>query len=278
MNRGTFGRIGRATSLIVLILGIGLGLGVFPQLTDEELAERGRWEVFLREAEIVESSRPLNPREAVTEPYRLLLEKNGVQHYAWWKNVDGLYKGAPDYWRCEVAAYELDKLLHLNMVPVCAERRFREERGACSLEMPGLTYRDWLKQDIRISPQERFRYNRLLYLRRAWDNLICNKDRNEGDIIITEDLRMYFIDHSRAFRTSDDLIHTPGDDYSAGEPIQALPRDFAERLAALDFESVKQAVGDYLKDGEIESLLKRKAKIAAEIERLKVKYGDIFLY
>ncbi len=95
-------------------------------------------------------------------------------------------------------------------------------------------------------------------------------------MIITEDWRMYLIDHSRAFNSSKDLFHKPKKG-SGREPIRSLPAVFVEKLAALDYDSIKNVVGDYLTKKEIERLLVRRDKILEEVERLKIKIPD-FLY
>lgn len=57
-------------------------------------------------------------------------------------------------------------------------------------------------------------------------------------MIISEDWRMYLIDHSRAFSNSKDLILKPKMG-SGREPIRSLPAAFVEKLAALDYDSIK---------------------------------------
>lgn len=114
----------------------------------------------------------------------------------------------------------------------------------------------------------------------AWDNLIANNDRNDDDILITEDWRLILIDHSRAFRSTKKftkkLINTGKGDK---EPIKRLPRTFVENLKRLDFDRIKNAVGETLKDKEIEAVVIRRDLLLHEIDRLINKFGeDKFLY
>ena len=125
----------RSVRFIFIILFLGFSIPSSAQFTAEELAERAKWEKFLEEAKITGFSQPLSEREARTEPWRLKLEKDGIVKYAWWKNVEGRFKGFLEGWKWEIAAYRLDKVLGLNMVPPCIEKRFQEERGSCSLEI-----------------------------------------------------------------------------------------------------------------------------------------------
>jgi len=266
---------------IFVIFFLGYPLQPLAQFTGGELVEREKWEKFLEDAEITEFSQPLSEREARTKPWRLRLEKDGVTRYAWWKNVEGRVQGFLEGWKWEIAAYRLDKLLGLNMVPPCIEKRFQEERGSCSLEIDvKMMYRELIEQNIEIPPQYAHSTLRAVFLMRAWDNLIANQDRNWGDILITEDWRVILIDHSRTFRTSKKsktrLIYEGKEEK---EPIMELPRVFVENLKGLTFEKIRDAVGAYLKDKEIEAVLIRRDLMLKDIDRLIEKFGeDRFLY
>ncbi len=271
----------RLIFLHILIITLGFPRYSLAQLTAEEIAERDKWEKFLMEAKVVEYSQPLSPREAVTEPWKLKLEKDGVVRYGWWKNVEGRPKGYLDSWKWEIAAYRLDKLLELNMVPPYVEKRFQGDRGVVSLEAEYMMkYREKQEKNIKCPRRYLIAYNKASYLMKAWDNLLANEDRNWGDILITEDWRLILIDHSRAFRTSKKftkkLINTRKGNK---EQIMMLPRTFVENLKRVDFEQIKNAVGDYLTDKEIDAVLIRRDLLLQEIDRLIEKYGEnIFLY
>jgi hypothetical protein len=255
-----------------------LNLSPAAQLTEKEIEERPRWEKFLVEAAVLKGSQPLPKSLAVSRPHKLRLGKDGEERWGWWKNVTGRPEGYSDEWRREIAAYELDKLLGLNMLPPYVEKRYRNDRGAISLEMEGTLYRELKKAGTSLprNADHRASFYRALYVRRTWDNLLANKDRNEGDMIITDDWRMLLIDHSRAFSSSKKLI-IRADKNSGRESIRALPEELVKKLATLDYDTIKAAVGDYLTKKEIERLLVRRDLILAEVERLKVKIPD-FLY
>jgi len=57
------------------------------------LAEREKWEEFLKTAEIIAQDQPFESREAVTDPWVFTLEKDGVKNNAIWKDVAGRQKG-----------------------------------------------------------------------------------------------------------------------------------------------------------------------------------------
>ncbi len=266
------------TFLIIL----GFGLKSFAQFTPEELAEREKWEEFLKTAEIIGQIQQKS-REAVTEPWTLTLEKNGVTRKALWKDAEGRMKGSVENWRWEIAAYRLDKYLGLNMISPTVEKRFRGQRGSCQL---WVDY--WIKatvkneQKIKVPSYKVFYYNRATYLRWAWDNLIANDDRHAGNFFITKDWRIILPDHSRSFRTSKkftkNLIYT--EKHKEGPKImKELPRAFIERLKSLNFELIRDIVGEYLTDKEINAVLLRRDLILKVIdERIKKLGEDKILY
>jgi len=220
-------------TFLVFFLLTSLFCQAWPQLTPEQVAERAKWEEFLETAEIVGYDQPLNPREAVTEPWRLTLKKDGVTMYAWWKNVEGRSKGFLDSWKWEIAAYRLDKYLGLNMIPPIVMKRFRGVRGSCSLDYGNtITLRQKKAKDLKPSSGAQVAsLNRATYLQRAFDNLIANSDRNEGDVLYTKDWRMILIDHSRAFYTSKKYKKKLLFDEKSKpipKPMRILPRAFVE--------------------------------------------------
>jgi len=267
---------------IIIFFFLGISLGFYclsiAQFNSEEVAERSRWEKFLQEANIVSYSKDFDKRQAVTEPWTLVLEKDNVQRRALWKNPEGRFKGYIDSWKCEIAAYRLDKLLKLNMVPPTVEKRFKGDRGSCMLMLENvITLRT--KQQEKIKP---FSYrieplNRATYLQRAWDNLIANTDRNIGDILYTKDWRMILIDHSRAFRTSGkytkNLIFD--EKYKDGPKLmKRLPKIFVEKLKSLNFEQIRDAAGEYLTDKEIKAVLSRRDLIIEWLDKRIKKLGE----
>lgn len=265
---------------IVFILALAMILGAarsWAQFTPEELAERPKWEEFLRTAEIVKQEQ-LRGDQAVTNPWKLALKSGDVVRDALWKNPTGKMGGYIEGWQYEIAAYLLDKSLGLNMVPPTVERRFHEDRGSIQLWIPDcISLKEKTDQKIKTPPIKIFQWNRGTYLQRAWDNLIANEDRHMNQILITKDWRMILIDHSRSFRSTkkftEALIYT--EKHREGPKLMSeLPRAFVEKVKALTFDGIKSVVGEYLKDEEIIAVLVRRDLILAEIEKLIQKNGE----
>jgi hypothetical protein len=247
------------------------------QFLPDELAQRARFEEFLKTAEVV-GSKQLVGSEAVTSPWVLTLKLGDVTHRGLWKNAQGRMGGYWEGWTYEIAAYLLDKHLGIGLVPPTVERRFHDERGSCQYWVDDcLSLRDREQKKIKMPPAKVMGWNRATYLQRLFDNLIANEDRHMNQILITPDWRMVLIDHSRSFRTSGRF--TKSLLYSAKNPegpklMSQLPRTVVDKVKSLDFGVVKAVVGPYLSDEEIRAVLIRRDLILAEIDRLVSANGE----
>lgn len=101
---------------------------------------------FLRTARVV-GREPIG--EGVTLPERLTLCDGTRTLYGAWKTIDAHMPGMVrmerggwefdfrDSWKSEVAAYELDKLLGLGLVPPTVEREVEGRRGSLQIWVEG---------------------------------------------------------------------------------------------------------------------------------------------
>jgi len=270
----------KAFLIVFLFLFSTQSYFVSSQFTPEELAERAKWEEFLKTSEI---TRHKDIGEGVTKPIKLYLKKGDVEGAGVWKNPKGKQKGFLEGWQYEIAAYQMDKLLELNMVPPTVDRKFKGKKGSLQLwvehEMSDL---DRMEQKIQIPSSEIDHWSKMKYMARAFDSLIANEDRTQQNIFYTKDWRMLLIDHSRSFRSSKKFTKQLmfGSNGIAGSKLfRQLPRVFVEKIKVLDFDSIKKAVGPYLKDKEIKAILIRKELLLKEIEEMiKEKGEDKVLY
>jgi len=261
------------TFIIVLVFKTQAGA----QFNPEEVAEREKWEEFLKTADIV-GQRQIGRGQAVALPWILTLEKDGISRQALWKNPLGRVNGFLESWKWEIAAYRIDKFIGLNMVPPTVEKEFQGNRGSCQLWVTvEMDLRKKDREKIKTPPDKIYSWNRAIYLQRAFDNLVANIDRTQGNILITKDWRMILIDHSRSFgtykRVTTELIYT--EKHRDGPKImKQLPRIFVEKIKDMNFEKISDVVGVYLTIEEIEAVLIRRDLILVEINRLIKKFGE----
>ncbi|NIO47957.1 MAG: hypothetical protein GTN73_00745 [Candidatus Aminicenantes bacterium] len=264
---------------IALFILASQGYVVNGQFTPAEIAQRQEIEEFLKTAEIVRFE---DIPEGVTKPIRLFLKKGDVEMSGAWKNPRGMQKGFLEGWQYEIAAYEMDKLLELNLIPPTVEREFKGKQGSLQfwvqVEFSELTV---FEQKIGI-PRSKFNNKEnMKYLTRAFDSLIGNDDRTQQNILYTKDWRTILIDHSRAFRSSKKytkklMYGAKGLKKAAGRPqlFRRLPRSFVEKVKALNYDNIKNAVGPYLKEKEIKAILIRKELLLKEIEEMVKEQGE----
>ena len=103
----------------------------------------------------------------------------------------------------------------------------------------------WWVDDVKMDEKERMktktlgpdpgRTSKQIQIMRVWDELIQNRDRNQGNILWTNDWTLWLIDHTRAFRL--------GQTFLKPENLSRCDRGLLERLRALTPESLAQAVG-----------------------------------
>jgi hypothetical protein len=265
----------RALTVFSFLLLLGFSIQSLAQFSPEELAERSKWEVFLKKGKVVKKQKM---GEGVTKPVRLFLEKDGMEGSGVWKSPGATDAGMFDKWECEVAAYCLDKLLDLGMVPPTVERRYRGRKGSfqlfCDLPMSEQIRRS---ENIPYPSDKEEEIEKMMYLSRAFDSLIANTDRSLQNIRFTPDWRLLLIDHSRAFRTSDSykeqLMYGK---YGKRKPLgfDMLPRKFVENVRTLSYGSIRAAVGDYLTSHEIKAILARKILLLNEIDEMIKERGE----
>lgn len=266
-------------SAALLLAGL-LEIPARAQFTSGEIQQRPRIERLLKAAEI---SKFEEVGEGVTKPFRFWLNEGGVEISGCWKNPKGMQKGFLEGWQYEIAAYEMDKLLELNMIPPTVEREFRRKSGSLQFwvdsEMSDL---DRMDDGIPIPQENLDDWSKAKYLMRAFDSLIANEDRTQQNILYAKDWRIILIDHSRSFRSSKkftELLMYGRNGIKEGKLIRQLPRKFVENIKALTYDNIQQAVGPFLKKKEIEAVLKRRDLLLEEIDyMIKAKGEENFLY
>jgi hypothetical protein len=107
-----------------------------------------------------------------------------------------MYNGYWESWKNEVAAYELDKLLQIHMVPPSVGRTIKGAEGAAIYWVHDIKMWKELKDVPKPNTPE---WNVQLMHMKMFDDLIGNPDRNQGNLMYDPDFHLILIDHSRAF-------------------------------------------------------------------------------
>jgi hypothetical protein len=238
-----------------------------PAVAVAPLPSDAEMERFLREANIVKTK---GTGKGVTDSVHATLSDGKLTHDAHIQTIDeqkrefrtamGVEFDFRDSWSYNVAAYKIDRLLGLNMVPVSISRSHRSTPAAWTWWIDDVLMDEMAKIKKNVEPPDRNFYSRQRVMMYIFDELISNTDRNQGNIVYTKDWRLWLIDHTRAFRKNT-ALKTPA-------RLTRCDRQVFERMKALDRDTLKREVGKELDDGQIKSLLARRDAIVKKLESI----------
>jgi hypothetical protein len=222
-------------------------------------------EQFLTVARVV---RTHSASKGVTNSLRATLTDGTLTHDAHIQTIDeskpqfqgtqGTEFNFKDSWAFNVAAYRLDRLIGMDMVPVTVSRRYNTSQASFTWWIDDVMMDEGDRLKKKMSPPVPDLWNRQMQMVRLFDQLIYNVDRNLGNLVITRDWLLWPIDHTRAFRTATTL-KTPGN-------VTRCDRRVFGRLKELSRDALKKATGEFLQNWEIDAVLKRRDAIVAIIE------------
>ena len=121
----------------------------------------------------------------------------------------GRYDGYWESYLSEIAAYELDKLLQLDMTPPTVEKRIGADLGAAVMwASPTRSFKDL--GDAPSPPSTRIGWwNYQLIRAKMFHNLINNEDPNLGNWLVDPAWNIILIDNSRAFTKGPSISQVP---------------------------------------------------------------------
>ncbi len=219
-----------------------------------------RKERFLVEAKIVDQE--VIPT-GITLPLKLTLSDGTRTHSAQFQPVEmhydqvetdqGTVRDVRDNYRYNIAAYRLDRLLGLNMVPISVERKHGGDTGAITWWVDDVAMMEEDRQRDRIEPPDRALWNDQIQQVRVFSELIYNAEPNPRNLLITKNWKVWMVDFTRAFRTYKKLMDEPG--------LTRIDRRFFEALRSLNEEQLMRELSPYLRKIEVKSLLARKERI-----------------
>lgn len=235
-------------------------------LSDEET------ERFLSGAKILKSK---YMKVGIAGTMRCTLSDGSRTHEAHFSDVDvtkPVYQSAMgtefnfrDSWKFNCAAYRLDRILGLKMIPVSVPRRHKGNSGSMTWWV------DCARMDLdRYKAKEQAPnqddWARQTHVVRVFDQLIYNTDRNLQNLLITPDWRIWMIDHTRAFRRMPDLM--------TGKPLDRCERKLFSRLQTLSVDEIRPSCEDWLDSMQISGLMERRDKIVELFQKRIAERGE----
>ncbi len=229
-------------------------------ITDDEL------ERILATGEIVAIE---DVGQGVTKPQKVTIRHEGNEYSALFKTESTPIEASSrrqtqrlvensDRWEHEVAAYKLDRILGLDLVPVTVGRTIDGRTGAMQFwvenliseldrKEKGVAATGWCP----LSEQ----YNLMV----AFDTLTYNVDRTLQNIVYDKDTWMlYLIDHSRGFRLN------TGRPKDIRKVDLVMSQDLVEALQGLTLEQLRTEMGDLLIQDQMRAILRRRNQLVEE--------------
>ena len=274
--RGMVSRIGFVAIASAVALA-GLAAQAGPETAAVYQGEAA--ENFLAKAKIV-STRPFG--SGITRPLRIMLELNGVQHEAIFKSIDVRKPGVTtmpdgtseidfqDSWQTEIAAYIVDRIIGLGLVPATVQRKVDARDGSMQWFVESMMPEaDRIAKKL-VAPDAEA-WNQATNNTRLFDQLIANVDRHLNNILVTKEFNLRLVDHSRAFRINKSLKDP--------DSLQRFSRSLLEGIKKLEKKDLQKRLGDYLTSGQIDRLLNRRdAILELAAKRVKEKGEAAVLY
>ncbi len=237
--------------------------------TDQEREE------FLRTAQ-VGSSREISV--GVTHTRRATLTRGGYTHDAHVQNIDetkqtyrtdrGSEVNFRDSYKYNIAAYKLDRLLGLKMMPVTIQRSIGGRTGSLA----------WWVDDVQMMELDRYRkkmpapdpdaWNRKMNMVRIFNELTYDTDPNLGNLLIDKDWNIWIVDKTRAFRLFPDL-RMPKNLENV-----TCDRQVYGALKKLDQATLEKELMPQLTKSEVRAVLARRDKIIGIIDSQIASRGE----
>ena len=151
----------------------------------------------------------------------------------------------------EVAAYKLDRLMKLGMVPVTVLRQVDGKQGSLQTWVQAAVDRDQIQQYDAEALLEGLEDE--IMRARVFTRLIGSIERAAfGEMLVPKERRIMLADNTKAFPLSSEVELPEG---------CAIAPDLELGMRGLTKKALKSAVGDYLSDDQIKALLGRRDHI-----------------
>lgn len=233
-------------------------------------------EEFLRTAEVVSLEEFEN--KGITRPRKATLSDGEHTYHAVFKDVDIIHSKVKlttgktllklyDSYKHEIAAFELDKLLGMGLVPPCVERKIRGTTGSLCLWVEGAMTEWQRSRELQVQPPDVIAYNNQMHdikllLQLDWDT----DYNNTSNILVDGNWKLYKVDNSRAFRADPKLRR--------GETLSRFRRSNVEALKGLCRDQLDAAMKQWLSAKAIDCLWERRESIIERIDELIATRGE----
>jgi hypothetical protein len=240
--------------------------------TDIDDNKQIKMEKYLKKATIGPDRNPIGRR---TDAYFVKLDDGKIKRMGVLRFTDDPRPQhyPADSYKYTIAAYELDKLLDLNMVPPTVERQDSGKKASLQLGIESPFLDERLRQLKKIEPPDPETFYNTLEDLHVFENLVfcsalCEYGGNLDDILIEHEKgwKVWRVDLTQAFAPYPELI--------PDREITRCSKKLYQNLLGLEDKTIKSKVKKYLNKDEINAVLERKRLIIEKIETLIKEKGE----
>ena len=231
-------------------------------------------EGFLLRADISQRTRL---RVGITGSERATLSDGRLTHDAHIQTIDqsrtsfqskdGTELNFRDTYLYNVAAYRLDRLVNLHLVPVSVVRKVAGKEASVTWWIDDVQMMELERYKKKIKPPNQRDWNDQMNNVRVFNELVYNTDANLGNVLITNDWNVRLIDFTRAFRRHTTLR-------SPKNLLERIDRRVLDGLVSLNAERIAERLGDVLGKIEQAAILARRDLILAHYNALISQRGE----
>jgi hypothetical protein len=216
-------------------------------------------EAYLRNAPIVSVKKDATTGR--TMPWKVTMDDGERKMQGMFKRVHAPRPGPMvDSYKYELAAYELSKLLDLDIIPPTVEREIEGFKGSLQYFLPDCMSEADRERQLLQPPDLNAFLNRLDEIK-VFEVLVKETCLDKDDTLIRlPGWKVYRVDFAEAFAPDPGLPHDC--------PINRCPRRFFERLQKTARQIIEARLKPYLSDEDINALNERKKKIVARLDGL----------
>jgi hypothetical protein len=207
----------------------------------------------------------------VTKSQRAFLPEGGAfpfKYLAWKVIPPGRSGGYWESYQNEIAAYEMDKLLGLNMVPPVVDRTYRGQHGAAIMWVsPTKSFKD-LGGPPTPPAELADAWTRQLVKAKMFHNLVNDIDPNLGNWLVDPAWDLILIDCSRCFTPDAKLFHA----------LTRVDPDLWARMQSLTEPQLTPALGKLMGKDQVKGILKRRDEMQVLIDKLVKERGETYVF
>ncbi len=241
------------------------------QLTGQEAVD------FLTTAEVTSKPEDFDDL-AITSPRRMELSDCAKTLRAIFKDENTLHRGTfrygdgrevpmvKDSYLHEIAAFELDLMLGLDIVAPCVERKLFKRKGSlCLWVEDSITEAE--RKEEGLEPPDLRAWSEQYFAVRLFQQLISDQDfSNIRNIVVDSNFKIYKIDSSMAFYPESRLID------QLNPPMYS--RAFLDALKNLDRDELDERLKPWLIKNQVKTLWDRRERILERAAKMVEEHGE----